>query len=124
VSAGKDKIPMDVKAGIYEGKCNNKRCSKMYVGQTKRPFHARWDEHERAYRLKHPADSALAKHCLDKNHKLGTFKIMKRVTEEWKLDAWESIYMKRNEDDLVNHMEAPINSSLIDYVCRFGSLTV
>jgi hypothetical protein len=104
IGALKDRIPKEEKSGIYEIAC--KTCHKKYRGQTKRRCADRYKEHERAWRLKHPKDSAMGAHCLDENHEMGEMTLIKEVKNNMQMDAWESLLIMRGRA-LVN-IDQPI----------------
>jgi hypothetical protein len=105
----KDVIPTNEKSGIYEVSCAT--CDDKYRGQTCRRCIDRYSEHERAFRLKQPTKSAIAKHCLEEGHQIGDFKLLKNVTDKRKLDAWESLLIERG-NSLVNIDDPLISSPL------------
>jgi hypothetical protein len=74
----KDKRRMEEKSGIYEITCAT--CKRKYRGQSKRRAHRRYNEHERACRLKYPVKSAVANHCVSNRHEIGELKLLKEVT--------------------------------------------
>jgi hypothetical protein len=105
----KDDVPMKVKSGVYEVSCAI--CDMKYRGQTCRRCFDRYQEHERAFRLNQPKKSAIAMHCIDENHQIGDYKLLKEVRDKMKLDAWESLLIERGTS-LVNIDEPLISSPL------------
>lgn len=101
------------KSGIYEIKCGCDKCPKKYCGQTRRRAAARWKEHEAAFRLERKRESAIADHCMAKEHPLGEKRILKEVSNPILLNSWESFYIQTGEN-LVNRDDAPIKSKLYD----------
>lgn len=106
----KDKRPMEHKSGIYEIECDS--CEKSYIGQTKRRVKTRWKEHESAMRNYQSTKSAVAEHCLKWRHKVGKKKLLKEVTNPFELNAWESYYMGKAQNELLNIDDPPIMSKL------------
>ena len=107
------------KSGIYEIDCQN--CCKKYRGQTSRRIADRYTEHERAWRLKNPSKSAIAQHCIEEQHTIGTSKLLKEVRDNRKLDAWESLLIMKG-DELVNVDEPPITSQLFVIADKFKTI--
>ena len=85
-----------------------------YIGQTKKRVETREKEHLRAIKFKQPSKSALAAHCLENGHMNGECQVMKEVTNQFYLDAWESLYIAKGED-LVNTVEPSIRSKLFEF---------
>jgi hypothetical protein len=106
----KDKITSEEKSGIYEIKCEG--CDSVYVGQTKRKLITRYKEHDAALRKNQPSKSAIAQHCIEESHKIGPIKLLKEVRRTQQLDAWESLFISRAGEKLVNIENAPISSPL------------
>jgi hypothetical protein len=104
--------PKMEKSGIYNINCGN--CEGRYVGQTKRRVDTRFKEHVRALRLKQIGKSAIADHCLSKNHEMGECTVLKEIQNPTQLDAWESIFISKGQR-LVNVDEAPISSKLFEF---------
>ena len=109
LGSSKDKIPKEEKSGIYEIACTE--CRDVYIGQTSRRLRDRYAEHERALRLKNPANSAIAEHCITHRHGMGEAKLLKATQGRGNLNAWESFYII-NGENLVNIDEPPIISNL------------
>lgn len=105
----KDKRPENSKSGIYRIKCDT--CELEYHGQCKRIVQRRWDEHDRAFRLNHPNNSAVAAHCLEEGHTIGEKRLVKEVTSRFELNAWESFFIT-NSDNSMNEAEPSIRSNL------------
>lgn len=92
----KDKVEKCDKSGIYEIKCDI--CQKVYTGQTRRSVIKHYKEHCAHVRLNQPEKSAVAKHVLKDLHAAKEdlkVKLKKQVSQPYKLDAWESLYMHR-----------------------------
>jgi hypothetical protein len=105
----KDKRKNEDKSGIYQVNCDD--CETKYIGQSVRRMEKRWQEHERALRLKQPSKSAIAEHCINEGHKMGTKKLIKEVTNGSLLNSWESYYITNTEDSC-NKDDATIKSRL------------
>ena len=110
----KEKRPVMQESGIYKISCQN--CDSIYVAQTKRRLSTRNDEHRRACTNKEVQKSAVGEHMVENRHKKGDCELLKTVDKPWKLDAWESLYMDKVEEDrLMNTQEAPVKSCLFRY---------
>lgn len=115
----KDKIPTNNKSGIYELKCGD--CNATYIGQTKRNILTRFKEHISHIKYNRPTKSAVAQHALENNHlnfTIEDLKLKKQVREKNKLDAWESLYIRRYKNknrELMNIDEEPIQSILFNF---------
>jgi hypothetical protein len=105
----KDKRKNEDKSGIYQVNCGD--CESTYIGQSTRRVDKRWQEHERALRLNQPSKSAIAEHCINEKHKMGTKKLLKEVTTSLQMNAWESFYIT-NTENICNKDEATIKSRL------------
>lgn len=102
-----------MKSGIYQISCND--CNELYIGQTSRNINKRFDEHQKHIAKNRPTKSAVAAHALENNHTCTAenLSLVKQVNTKYKLDAYESIYMDRNNGVLMNTMDAPVRSNLI-----------
>lgn len=89
----KDKLDPLTTSGIYEVSCEN--CDEKYIGQTRRPIRERFKEHHSATEHQQPWKSSVAEHMTENGHKIDTIRRMKMVTEEHKLDSWESLFMTK-----------------------------
>jgi hypothetical protein len=112
----KDKRPSSVKSGIYEITCDE--CDMKYCGQTSRRASIRWKEHDRAIRYKQPEKSAVAAHCIEHGHKVGEKKLVKEVSNFAQLNAWESYYIEKAGDDVINIDDPPIRSKLFSLAIK------
>ena len=111
----KDKIEVEDKSGIYEISCGN--CEKKYVGQTRRSIKTRYKEHIAHFRLNRPEKSSVAQHIFDTGHSMGpnSLRLAKSVSCNRELDCYESIFIRKNIDNLMNSDNGPIwNSALFD----------
>lgn len=114
IGSTKDKTEDIKKAGIYEITCED--CSLRYYGQTKRNIDTRYKEHSAAIKFNRPEISSVAAHVLNCGHynlTKNNLRLVKNVTNPHQLDAYESIFMHLNGDELMNTMDAPIRSPLI-----------
>jgi hypothetical protein len=102
-------------SGIYEVSC--KHCDEKYVGKTGRRFETRDKEHSGAILSRQVEKSSVARHCITTGHKRGDMRVLKRISEGRKLDAYESLYIDK-EENLMNRGEAPITSKLFKYAHR------
>lgn len=109
----KDKIQEHDKSGIYCINCE--MCPKKYIGQTKRSIKIRGKEHFSHFKYNRPDKSAMVKHCLDENHhfKIENSKLLKNVTKPNTLDAWETFYINKYRNIIVNNDLGPIQDSLL-----------
>jgi len=53
----------------------------------------------------------MVKHAIDFGHSFSTFKILKEVQNQDKLDAYETLFINRHKDVLVNNEAGPIQNS-------------
>jgi hypothetical protein len=101
------------KAGIYEIKCGTTNCNYKYIGQTKRSITTRFKEYKSHTNNNHATLSSVSNHM--KNKILGgrricehqfditNLKLLKNVTNERKLDSYESILLfKKIKKKLMN----------------------
>lgn len=112
LNSGKRKMSENESSGIYGISCMG--CDKQYIGQTKRRIETREKEHTAAMRSRQKEKSSVARHCLEEGHVKGEIQLIKRINEQVKLDAYESMYIART-DDLMNTGEPPIVSKLFKY---------
>ena len=104
--------------GIYKVICPH--CLRVYVGQSKRHVEKRFSEHLTCIKYNRTNKSAVALHvwkndpphtnitkqCLD---------LVKHVRKRVQLDAWESLYMKKYQNGLMNVDPSPIISPLFNF---------
>lgn len=112
ICMSKDRCDNVKKSGVYMIKCS---CEKCYVGQSSRAIIERWKDHNKHIAKNEYDKSSVAAHILDNlNHELhlDNFKLIKMVTNKQKLDAWESLYIHKYSNNLLNNGEPPISSSL------------
>lgn len=107
----KDKQPPLLSSGIYEVSCEN--CEETYIGQTRRTIKDRFKEHHRATEQKLIHKSSVAEHMVEHNHEIKNIKRKKMVTDNYKLDAWESLFMKKYTPEM-NRDPPPISSYLYE----------
>lgn len=112
----KDKEESHLKSGIYKIECDS--CDQVYIGQTSRDFKTRLNEHKQAIENNFPNKSAVAEHMLKirenenfHNIDFEKSKLIKIVNDNWKLDAYETLYMTK-ENQLINLEDAPISGHL------------
>lgn len=110
----KDPIPDNEKSGVYEVTCPS--CNESYVGQTRRRFKNRWQEHERECKKSNALSysSSVAEHCNIHKHFFNVIdntQILKVVTKSHHIDAWESYFISIREPSL-NKEDGPFQSSL------------
>ena len=112
----KDKIANTEKPGVYKISCNT--CDQVYIGQTKRTFSKRYKEHFSHVKYNRPEKSAVAQHVLECDHLIDTnsLRLVKQINYGYELDAWESLYMRKNKEKLMNIESSPVNSPLINIV--------
>jgi hypothetical protein len=117
----KDKTLVDHKSGIYEVTC---KCQSKYLGQTRRRFSTRYNDHLSAIRLNQPTKSAVAVHAIDESHldfSSTDLKVKKVVTNPGLLDAYESYYIHQHyklhpDNNLMNTDYGNISSYLFNSV--------
>ncbi|KAG8301980.1 hypothetical protein J6590_108521 [Homalodisca vitripennis] len=105
----KDKILDENKSGIYKINCED--CDKIYIGQTKRTIKKRFKEHERYYKYGQTDKSAIAKHAFETNHTFKNFTLLKEVHKQEELDAYETLYITKHKDTILNNDFGPIQNS-------------
>lgn len=111
----KDKNNLTNKSGIYQISCND--CDKIYIGQSKRAILTRFKEHISHIKYNRPTKSAFAEHALENNHlniETDNLKLIKNINDKSELDAWESLYIEKNRNFLMNNDPPPIISPLFD----------
>jgi len=109
----KAKIKEEDRSGIYEIPCNN--CNAKYIGQTKRKLKVRLKEHQAHFKNNQEEKSAMAKHCLQENHTFSSVNLLQEVRNPLFLDAWESLYIKKHQDILVNNEPGIFQNSPLLY---------
>ncbi|XP_058446374.1 uncharacterized protein LOC131427320 [Malaya genurostris] len=93
------------KSGVYKISCPH--CDKIYIGQTKRTLDIRFKEHiseiakaskELEKGLPHHFKSKVAEHAFFEDHELTTndIKILRQISNPWKLDSAESLEIFKN----------------------------
>ena len=108
----KDKKEELKHSGIYRIKCSE--CDAVYIGQTKRTVEQRFKEHLKSVEQRHTYKSAFAAHAVESKHLNTTVKnvkLLKRVTDHRRLDAYECVYI-RNTENTVNLDNGNIESIL------------
>lgn len=111
----KDSIPELQKSGCYRIDCAEKDCNKLYIGQTKRNITTRFKEHTAHFKYNRPEKSSVAAHMLENEHfDIKDVKLIKQIQNAASLDAWESLYIHRNRQNVMNTDTAPINSILFN----------
>lgn len=112
----KDKIEVNNFSGIYSIQCSS--CELIYIGQSRRACIQRYNEHIRHISKNEPLKSSVAYHFLeniDHHFDKENFKIEKRVNEPQKLDFFESFFMKKFSQRLMNLQPPPLRSILLDF---------
>ena len=112
----KDKVKNCNKSGIYRLKCQS--CNKIYVGQSSRAVKVRWKEHFRDVKNKNLENAVALHYSNNEQHKFNEElcgKILKVVPHEKYLDAWESLYMQKHGEHLMNVRPPPLESRLFKY---------
>jgi hypothetical protein len=96
--------------GVYQLECGD--CNKKYVGQTGRPFHVRFKEHERDFNNS-SSKSLYAKHLLDTGHAMqpiqSCMKILEYQRKSKKLNTLEQYHIYR-----LCKLEAPLNEQFTE----------
>lgn len=112
----KDRIEKSHKSGIYQIKCES--CDDLYVGQCRRAVYKRWKEHNCDVRNMNLENAVALHYDQNKTHKFNAekcSKLIKIVSNELYLDAWESMYMKKFADHLMNVRPPPLDSCLFEF---------
>lgn len=97
----KDKIDDKKKSGVYTIECGD--CNRLYIGLSKRSIETRFKEHSSHIKNNRPSRSAVAAHVLHNNHfsvSVNSLKLKKHITDERKLDAYESYYIQKTENTI------------------------
>lgn len=112
IGGSKDKIPAINQSGIYSIKCNC--CDKIYIGQSKRAVIKRYKEHRYHTNCNDAEKSSVAKHMIENGHCFDQsgLKLIKRVDDFYKLNAFESFYINKNKNILMNENDGPIRNSI------------
>lgn len=111
----KDKRDALDKPGIYCIRCAE--CDAVYIGQTRRSVNKRFNEHKKCIEHRHVLKSAFAAHACESNHlnvTIDNVKLIKGVSDERRLDAYECVYIKRSENT-VNLDNGNIESPLFQF---------
>lgn len=122
IGGSKDKIEQLQKSGIYSIGCND--CAKEYIGQTRRPILKRFKEHFAHLKYNEKEKSSVAEHMLENSHSfsLQNLKLIRNVNSNYELDAFESFYIFKNKNNLMNSDDGPIKDSIFKkFFNRFNS---
>lgn len=87
-----------------------------YIGQTKRNLKTRLKEHKTNLKYYQEEKSAIVKHSLQFNHKFSNIKLIKEVQNSQYLDAYETLYIKNNLQNLVNNEHGVLHNSPLLYI--------
>lgn len=114
----KDKPEQLKQPGIYKVTCPH--CLKVYVGQSKRYVEKRFSEHLRCIKYNRTTKSAIALHVWKNdpphtNIKKQNLELLKHVRKRVQQDAWESLIMKKLNDNLMKVDSSPIISPLSNF---------
>lgn len=113
----KDKVEYNQQSGIYTITCSH--CGHVYVGQTRRAVEKRYKEHMAHTKYYRTKKSAVAHHIWEKQHydiDINNLRLVKQIRRQNQLDIWESIYMRKYKDKLMNIDPPPINSFLLNMI--------
>ena len=112
----KDKPPPSGASGIYRVPCID--CDSVYIGQTRRSIATRLQEHAAAISSSKIERSSVAEHAVEHSHSIDMINAdkVKTVNKNYKLDAWESLFMANATTTLMNREDAPIISLLFGLV--------
>lgn len=111
----KDNTPELQKSGCYRIDCDEENCNKIYIGQTRRNISTRFKEHNAHIKYNRSEKSAVAAHVLENQHfNIKNVKLIKHIQNTASLDAWESLYIHRNKENIMNIDTAPINTILFN----------
>lgn len=101
------------KSGIYSITCGD--CGRKYYGQTKRSVLVRFKEHQSYIKYNQEYRSAIASHALQNDHlnvQQCNLKLVKQISDEKKLDAYESYYIQK-DSNAINLDNGNVESHLI-----------
>ncbi len=87
-----------------------------YIGQTKRKIRTRLKEHKANFKNYQDEKSAIVKHSMQFNHSFSSIKLLKEVQNSQYLDAYETIFIKHNLQNLVDNEPGISHNSLFLYV--------
>lgn len=105
------------KSGIYRIKCSE--CDAVYIGQTKRSVKKRFNEHLKCIEHQYLRKSAFAAHAVINEHlnvTIDNVELVKCVSDERRLDAYECVHIKKNNNNTVNLDNGNIDSVLFSFV--------
>jgi len=118
LGSAKDSTNELEKSGIYEITCNNNNCNQKYYGQTKRCIGTRFKEHLSCIKNGQPSRSSVAMHAFNELHlniSLYSIKLLKHITNENRLDVYESYCIQKNPNNF-NADDGNINSHLFSII--------
>ncbi len=112
----KDKTPELYKSGIYIIKC--KKCQAYYIGQSKRRVGKRTKDHKGYIKASQLGKSGIAEHCLMEGHSIGEKILLREISQPYKLDAAESVFitLHQHDENCVNTSAPPIQSPLFKLI--------
>lgn len=93
------------KSGIYQITCS---WYKVYIGQSKRRIHTRYQDHISHIKYNRPEKSNTANHILQNDHTIINLKLIKTVTQPHMLDAYESIFIHKTLGNILNTDKGPM----------------
>jgi len=111
----KSKINDGDKSGVYEIKCDN--CEGKYIGQTRRKINIRLKEHKYHFKKNNADKSAIAQHAIQSKHSFSGIKLLKEVQKPEFLEAYETLFIKKNEDVLLNNEPGKFQNSPFLRLC-------
>lgn len=103
------------KSGIYKIDCSS--CEFVYIGQCCRKISTRFAEHISHLKHNELEKSAVANHIFNTSHTItrDNLQLLKEVNDKRQLDAYESLFMYKYKNHLMNTKSAPISSNLFEF---------
>lgn len=94
-------------------------CDKTYMAQIRRTINKRFQEYIFHIRYNRPHKSKIANHILKSQHNIKDLKLVKHISQPYKLDAYESIFIHKNLDNSLNADKGPIPKSHLYQIKKF-----
>jgi uncharacterized protein (UPF0335 family) len=115
----KDPIGPLQNSGIYKVTCP--QCNSAYIGQTRRNLNTRFKEHAACFRLGHFHKSSVAQHMASNAHAItiDNISLIKHAPDHL-LDFYESIYIQKYKNNMMNSDHGPVTSCLISSISNIN----
>ena len=115
LKSSKDAVPDIHKSGVYKLTCEDRNCTRTYIGQSRRRISIRQKEHFALVRKNERGKSAFSDHMLETGHlaNQSSIQLMREVEKAEKLDIFETIEIRkelRRNPDLLNNDNGPVDS--------------